>query len=103
MALDSQGFATGGGKSRASTVLVKFWRLCEPSQKGWLPEWLQRQSEMAVRPAKPNVFPAWSLISNSPSILIGPLLNTVTLVADKESSIGHTAKVTPLLYQFKQK
>src|SRR5271165_4983076 len=45
------------GRSLAVTVLVKFCRLCPPSQKGALLEWPQRQRETAVRPPSPNAFP----------------------------------------------
>src|SRR5262245_14667046 len=38
---------------------------------------------MTVRPASPNAAPVGSKISNSPSIRIGPLFKTVTLVGIK--------------------
>jgi len=69
----------GGGNSRATTASVKPQVLCAPSQNGLLAEWPQRHNPMAVRPASPKALPAGSTISNSPSMRIGPLLNTVTL------------------------
>jgi hypothetical protein len=51
------GFGAGGGKSRASTEFVKFSRLCDPSQNGWLPECPQRHTETAERPPNPNALP----------------------------------------------
>src|SRR5215469_16888354 len=71
----------GAGRSRATTWSVKPLVLCEPSQNGLLAEWPQRHRLMAVRPASPNGWPCGSTISKSPSILMGPLLLMVILVA----------------------
>jgi hypothetical protein len=40
----------------------------------------QRQREITVRPARPNAAPAGSRISKSPSMRMGPLFKTITLV-----------------------
>jgi hypothetical protein len=63
----------GGGNSRATTVWLKPTRLWLPSQNGLFSECPQRQSEIAVRPARPNKAPVGSQISKSPSMRIGPL------------------------------
>src|ERR1039458_8774467 len=70
----------GGGSSRAATASLKPVRAWEPSQKGLLADWPQRQSEITVRPASPKAAPEGSRISKSPSIRMGPLLKTETLV-----------------------
>ena len=76
----SYSLGLGGGSSRAATGSLKPVRAWEPSQKGLLADWPHRQSEITVRPARPNVAPVGSRISNSPSIRMGPLFKTVTLV-----------------------
>src|SRR6185369_17652366 len=84
-------FGFGVGSSRATTVSVKPLVLCEPSQKGLFAECPQRQRPIAVLPARPKVWPCGSTISKSPSILIEPLLFTVTLVAGIFSPVfGHS-------------
>src|ERR1022692_4191422 len=70
----------GGGSSRAATASLKPVRAWEPSQKGLLADWPQRQREITVRPASPKAAPVGSRISKSPSIRMGPLLKTETLV-----------------------
>src|ERR1035438_2771927 len=70
----------GGGSSRAATSWVKPVRAWEPSQKGLLADCPQRQSEITVRPASPKAAPVGSRISKSPSMRMGPLLKTETLV-----------------------
>ena len=77
----SQTFGFGGGRSRAWTGSVKPTRLCEPSQKGLLVEFPQRQRPIAVRPARPKGAPVGSTISKSPSTRIEPLLLIVIFVA----------------------
>src|SRR3974390_11535 len=81
-----------GGRSRAAISLAKLLRLWVPSQKGEFAEWPQRQRETAVRPPRPKAVPAWATISKSPSMRMGPLLKTVTLVpatsASKECCAG---------------
>src|ERR1017187_2553987 len=78
----------GGGSSRAATASLKPVRAWEPSQKGLLADWPQRQSEMTVRPASPKAAPAGSRISKAPSIRMGPLLKTETLVGISDGSTG---------------
>src|SRR5204862_2737027 len=86
------------GNSRAwhsdSNPFTPWW----PSQNGLLSENPQRQSEMTVRPAKPNSFPSISTIVKSPSIRIGPLLITVTFAAaiGGYRSIPHVGQVVNL-------
>lgn len=76
-------FGLGGGSSRAVTTSLKPIRLCDPSQNGLFEDCPQRHSEIVVRPASPKAAPTGSRISNSPSMRIGPLLATVTLVGMK--------------------
>src|ERR1035441_764395 len=76
----SYSFGFGGGNSRATTVSAKPMRLWAPSQNGLLAEWPQRQSEITVRPARPNEAPVGSTISNSPSMRMGPLFCGLILV-----------------------
>lgn len=76
-------FGLGGGNSRAVTGSLKPVLACEPSQNGLLADCPQRHSEITVRPASPKAAPDGSRISNSPSIRIGPLFKTVTLVGIK--------------------
>src|ERR1035438_3575237 len=71
----------GGGSSRAATASLKPVRAWEPSQKGLLADCPQRHNEITVRPASPKVAPVGSRISKSPSIRMGPLLKTETLVS----------------------
>src|SRR6516225_5667146 len=70
---------TGGGRSRAGQADSKPCRLWAPSQKGLFSEKPQRHRLITVRPARPKTFPSMSVIVNSPSIRIGPLLLIVTL------------------------
>ena len=77
----SYSLGLGGGRSRAATASVKPVRAWEPSQNGLLADCPQRHSEITVRPASPKAAPAGSRISKSPSMRIGPLLETDTLVA----------------------
>jgi len=65
--------------SRAGQTESNPWRPWEPSQKGLFSEWPQRHRAMAVRPANPKAFPSISVMVNSPSMRIGPLLRMVTL------------------------
>src|ERR1017187_4061496 len=78
----------GGGSSRAATASLKPVRAWEPSQKGLLADWPQRQREITVRPASPKAAPVGSRISKSPSIRMGPLLKTETLVVIIDGSTG---------------
>src|ERR1035441_2190311 len=84
----SYSLGLGGGSSRAVTSWVKPVRAWEPSQKGLLADWPQRQSEITVRPASPKAAPEGSRISKSPSIRMGPLLKTETLVGIIDGSTG---------------
>src|SRR5450755_4508765 len=70
----------GGGRSRAATGSLKPVRAWEPSQNGLLADCPHRQREITVRPARPKAAPMGSRISKSPSMRMGPLFNTVTLV-----------------------
>src|ERR1039457_2437422 len=76
----SYSLGLGGGRSRAATASVKPVRAWEPSQNGLLADCPQRQSEITVRPARPKAAPIGSRISKSPSMRMGPLLKTETLV-----------------------
>src|ERR1035441_7475540 len=78
----------GAGSSRAATASLKPVRAWAPSQKGLLADWPQRQSEITVRPASPKAAPVGSRISKSPSIRMGPLLKTETLVIITDGSTG---------------
>ena len=51
----SYSFGLGGGSSRAATGSLNPVRAWEPSQNGLLADWPHRQSEITVRPARPNV------------------------------------------------
>src|SRR5450759_460022 len=70
----------GGGRSRAATGSLNPVRAWEPSQNGLLADCPQRQREITVRPARPKAAPVGSRISKSPSMRMGPLLKTETLV-----------------------
>ena len=76
-----QSLGWGGGSSRATQTSEKPSRLWLPSQNGLLAECPHRHSEMTLRPASPNIWPAGSEISNSPSMRNGPWLRGVILVA----------------------
>src|SRR5580765_7872527 len=76
----SYSFGFGGGSSRAATGSLKPVRAWDPLQNGLLAECPQRQSEITVRPARPNAAPAGSRISKSPSMRMGPLFKTITFV-----------------------
>src|SRR2546430_12961703 len=69
----------GGSRFRALQREEKPLRPCEPSQNGLFSAMPHRHKEITVRPANPYELPSASWMTNSPSIRMGPLLNTVTL------------------------
>jgi len=76
--IDSQ--ALGGGSALAFSSDLKATVLWVPSQNGFFWELPQRHREITVRPARSNLAPVASEISNVPVTLRGPWVITWTVV-----------------------
>ena len=100
----SYSLGLGGGRSRAATGSLNPVRACAPSQNGLLADCPQRQSEITLRPARPKAAPVGSRISKSPSMRMGPLLKTETLVGITgmvaRGLRGQSAEQRPSLLRF---
>jgi len=68
------GFGAGGGSARAGQSDWNPPFPWTPSQNGLFAESPQRQSEIAVRPARSNSLPVMSTSLKSPSMRIGPFV-----------------------------
>src|SRR5258706_8202703 len=82
------GGTAGGGSAKAVISQCHPFVLCELSQNGFFWLWPHLQSEIEVRPARSNLLPLWSTISNSPSTRRLPLFLTMILAGMRVSLLS---------------